>query len=103
MLQALPSTSSTTSSAKTIVAASTGTNSPFYTVPEGKVFTGHLIVSANTSTQFKINNVIVVNYSGSTNYWEEALPFTLTAGTVCSSGSGYGGIAGVLVGIEEDA
>tara|TARA_R110000782_G_scaffold205207_1_gene293525 strand:+ start:1426 stop:1734 length:309 start_codon:yes stop_codon:yes gene_type:complete len=88
---------------KQIVAQSVATNSPFYTVPESRVFTGHLILSGATSAQFKINNVLVVNYSGSTNYWQEAVPFTLTAGTVCSSGSGFGGVAGVLVGVEEDA
>jgi hypothetical protein len=102
MLQALPSSASTTSSAKTIVAQSTATNTPFYTVPSGKVFKGHLMLSANSSSQFKINSILVVNYSGSTNYWQEALPLTLTAGTVCSSHGSYAA-AGVLVGIEEDA
>ena len=101
MLQALPSSASAASSAKTIVAAATATNSPFYTVPAGKVFKGHLTISANTSAQFKINSIMVINYSGSTNYWQEAVPLTLTAGTICSSGSYTS--AGVLVGIEEDA
>ena len=101
MLQALPSSSSAASPAKTIVAAATATNTPFYTVPSGKVFKGQLIVSANTSAQLKINSIFIVNYSGSTNYWQEAMPLTLTAGTVCSSGTYTS--AGVLVGIEEDA
>jgi len=101
MLQALSSSASTANSAKTIVAEATATNTPFYTVPSGKVFKGHVIVSANTSAQLKINSTSVINYSGSTNYFQEAMPLTLTAGTVCSSG-GYTS-AGVLVGIEEDA
>lgn len=101
MLQAIQSSTPAVNSAKTIVAQSTATSTPFYTVPAGKVFKGHLMISANTSAQLKINGIFVINYSGSTNYWQEAIPLTLTAGTVCSSVNYTS--AGVLVGIEEDA
>lgn len=102
MLQASTSSGTTVSTKKTIIALGQAINTIIYTVPAGRIFTGHIFVAANTSQQFYIDGVLVVNLSGSTNYFNQPIPLVLTAGTVCKSGPGFGGITPPLVGVEED-
>lgn len=70
-----------------ITSAGQAANSIIYTVPAGKTFTGHILVTTASGWLFSINGVLSNQQGGTTPYYATAIPVTLIQGTTVGTGS----------------
>ena len=101
LTQVSTTASSAVTPAKQIFITSSGkaAYSTIYTVPPGKTFTGHILVSTNSGWVFTINGVESNQQGGTTAYYATPIPVTLIEGTTVGTGGTV--YNWQLMGIEE--
>jgi len=94
-----PPKATTTTAATTkqiMVRAVSGT---MYTVPVGKTFTGHIVVTMGNGCQVSINGVDLLTMGATTPYFGMSIPITLVGGSVVSCPGSY--LNWAMIGIEQ--